>query len=373
MNYVVDFSMWFVVCFVVPQRGVQMAADVVHDAHAHCPPLQPSFEAALGFLLAHKLETAAICATQWASLLSEVLQGEGAAAVRRRSGTAERDIAAMAKSDLLAIRHRDPACPSLAHAFLFYKGFAGIEAHRCAHELWHRGRRAVAALIQSRVSECFGMDVHPAASLGPGLMVDHATGVVIGETAVVGRDVTMLHAVTLGGTGKQRGRRHPRVGDNVMLGAGSSLIGCINIGAGAKVGAGTTVVADVPMGATIVGVVGVQKRKRTKQADADSTNAAMLDHIADDSLLFDMAAGESGLRERLSELVLLRRRTAPEPVEQPSAETEIRAQVQSESRPQRRPTAQPADNGGGAATAERPGRRLAARPASRAARLRSRL
>uniref|UniRef100_A0A7R9TWH3 serine O-acetyltransferase n=1 Tax=Prasinoderma coloniale TaxID=156133 RepID=A0A7R9TWH3_9VIRI len=189
---------------------------------------------------------------------------------------------------------------------VFFKGFAGVQAHRCAHELWLRGKTAAACLIQSRVSEAFGMDVHPAATIGPGFMVDHATGVVIGETAVVGRDVTMLHAVTLGGTGKERGRRHPSVGDGVFIGAGASLLGCIKVGAQAKIGAGTTVVRDVPPGATIVGVVGVQVKKRRGAAGA---GAGASDHVADDSLLFDMA-GSSGLRERLSELVLLRRRGA---------------------------------------------------------------
>ena len=271
-----------------------------------------SFEGALGFLLSHKLATASVCATQWNNLLADVLapgggvDGRGGASGHGGAAAECRDVGALARQDLVAIRARDPACPSLAHAMVFFKGFAGVQAHRCAHELWLRGKTAAACLIQSRVSEAFGMDVHPAATIGPGFMVDHATGVVIGETAVVGRDVTMLHAVTLGGTGKERGRRHPSVGDGVFIGAGASLLGCIKVGAQAKIGAGTTVVRDVPPGATIVGVVGVQVKKRRGAAGA---GAGASDHVADDSLLFDMA-GSSGLRERLSELVLLRRRGA---------------------------------------------------------------
>ncbi|KAL9309845.1 Serine acetyltransferase 1 [Arabidopsis thaliana] len=157
------------------------------------------------------------------------------------------------KQDLIAVKERDPACISYVHCFLGFKGFLACQAHRIAHTLWKQNRKIVALLIQNRVSESFAVDIHPGAKIGKGILLDHATGVVIGETAVVGDNVSILHGVTLGGTGKQSGDRHPKIGDGVLIGAGSCILGNITIGEGAKIGSGSVVVKDVPARTTAVG------------------------------------------------------------------------------------------------------------------------
>ncbi|CAH8255726.1 unnamed protein product [Arabidopsis lyrata] len=157
------------------------------------------------------------------------------------------------KQDLIAVKERDPACISYVHCFLGFKGFLACQAHRIAHKLWKQKRKIVALLIQNRVSEAFAVDIHPGAKIGKGILLDHATGVVIGETAVVGDNVSILHGVTLGGTGKQSGDRHPKIGDGVLIGAGTCILGNITIGEGAKIGSGSVVVKDVPPRTTAVG------------------------------------------------------------------------------------------------------------------------
>ncbi len=161
---------------------------------------------------------------------------------------------AAASADLLAVRQRDPACPRLSTPLLYFKGFNALQSYRMTHWLWIQGRIEMALALQSRISEVFHVDIHPAATIGHGVMIDHATGIVIGETARVGNNVSILHGVTLGGNGSATGDRHPKVGDGVLLGACSSLIGRINIGEGAKIGAGSVVLKDVPAHRTAVGV-----------------------------------------------------------------------------------------------------------------------
>jgi serine O-acetyltransferase len=156
--------------------------------------------------------------------------------------------------DMEAVRDRDPACRSFLQPFLHYKGFAALQAYRVAHWLWTQGRETLAFHLQSRISELFGVDVHPAARIGSGVMIDHATGVVIGETAVVGDDVSMLHSVTLGGTGKQTGDRHPKIGRGVLIGAGAKVLGNIRVGDEARIASGSVVLEDVPAGCTVAGV-----------------------------------------------------------------------------------------------------------------------
>ncbi|XP_010552376.1 PREDICTED: serine acetyltransferase 1, chloroplastic-like [Tarenaya hassleriana] len=163
------------------------------------------------------------------------------------------DIVESVKYDLLAVKERDPACISYVHCFLTFKGFLACQAHRIAHKLWSQNRKILALLIQNRVSEAFAVDFHPGAKIGRGILLDHATAVVIGETAVVGNNVSILHNVTLGGTGKQSGDRHPRIGDGVLIGAGTCILGNIKIGDGAKIGAGSVVLKDVPPRTTAVG------------------------------------------------------------------------------------------------------------------------
>ncbi|PKI50497.1 hypothetical protein CRG98_029102 [Punica granatum] len=163
------------------------------------------------------------------------------------------EIVEAVKADLRAVKERDPACIGYVHCFLSFKGFLACQAHRVAHRLWSQGRRALALVIQSRVSEVFAVDIHPGARIGRGILLDHATGVVVGETAVIGNDVSILHNVTLGGTGKASGDRHPKIGDGVLIGAGTCILGNIRIGEGAKIGAGSVVLKDVPPRTTAVG------------------------------------------------------------------------------------------------------------------------
>ncbi|XP_077230168.1 serine acetyltransferase 1, chloroplastic-like [Tasmannia lanceolata] len=165
----------------------------------------------------------------------------------------DREIRRAMREDLKAAKDRDPACLSLVHCLLNYKGFLAIQAHRVAHKFWRGGRKVLAFVIQNRVSEVFAVDIHPGAKIGHGILLDHATGVVIGETAVIGNYVSILHNVTLGGTGKVSGDRHPKIGDGVLIGAGTQVLGNVRVGEGAKIGAGSVVVKEVPARTTVVG------------------------------------------------------------------------------------------------------------------------
>jgi serine O-acetyltransferase len=159
-----------------------------------------------------------------------------------------------ARADITAVLERDPACPGYLTPFLYFKGFQVLSAYRIGHSLWLEGRNEIALYLQSIVSEIFSVDIHPAARIGKGILLDHATGIVIGETAVVEDGVSMLHEVTLGGTGKEKGDRHPKVRRNVLIGAGTRILGNIEIGEGARIGAGSVVLDDIPPHATAVGV-----------------------------------------------------------------------------------------------------------------------
>ncbi|HWD27221.1 MAG TPA: serine O-acetyltransferase [Rhizomicrobium sp.] len=158
------------------------------------------------------------------------------------------------RADLSAVFERDPACKAHLEAFLFYKGLHALETHRVAHWLWHQDRHAMARYFQSQISEKFGVDIHPAARMGKGIMIDHATGVVIGETTVVEDDVSIMQGVTLGGTGKEEGDRHPKVRRGVLISLGAKILGNIEIGEYSRVGAGSVVLQSVPPGCTAVGV-----------------------------------------------------------------------------------------------------------------------
>ncbi|MBL9098975.1 MAG: serine O-acetyltransferase [Alphaproteobacteria bacterium] len=181
----------------------------------------------------------------------------GAMQVRQVFDQAFRDepsIGDEVRADLSAIYDRDPAVNTFVEPFLFFKGFHALQSFRVTHWLWAKGRKALAFHFQSRISEVFGVDIHPAARIGRGVMIDHGTGVVIGETAVVEDDVSMLQGVTLGGTGKEAGDRHPKIRRGVMLGSGAKILGNIEIGAYSRVGAGSVVLKDVPERCTAVGV-----------------------------------------------------------------------------------------------------------------------
>jgi len=159
-----------------------------------------------------------------------------------------------ARADIVAVFERDPACHRFIQPVLFFKGFQAIQAYRVAHWLWRHERREMAYFIQMRVSEVFGLDIHPNAVIGQGIMIDHAHSIVIGETAVVGDNVSMLHSVTLGGTGKDDGDRHPKIGNGVLIGAGAKVLGNIEVGYCTRIAAGSVVLADVPPCKTVAGV-----------------------------------------------------------------------------------------------------------------------
>ena len=203
-----------------------------------------SFHAALSFRLASKLDTPMLPTMMIRDVIEEAMTDNPA-------------ILAAAEIDMLASYTRDPACPDLSTPFLYFKGFHALQAHRVAHWLWHKDRRALAAFFQNQISVTLGVDMHPAAKIGSGIMLDHATGIVVGETAVIEDDVSVLHSVTLGGTGKDTGDRHPKIRRGVLLAAGSKIIGNIEVGEGAKVGAGSVVLQDVPPHVTVAGVPAV--------------------------------------------------------------------------------------------------------------------
>ncbi|MFN7340118.1 MAG: serine O-acetyltransferase [Opitutia bacterium] len=179
-----------------------------------------------------------------------------------------------ARGDIRAILERDPAAEHALMPFLWFKGFHAITCHRFAHSLWKAGRREMAFHIQSLASAALAVDIHPAATFGTGILLDHATGFVAGETAVVDDNVSFLHEVTLGGTGKTRGDRHPKIRSGVLVGAGAKILGNIVVGVGAKIGAGSVVLTDVPAHATAAGVPAVvvgQSRQDAPALDMDHT------------------------------------------------------------------------------------------------------
>ncbi|GAA6177936.1 serine O-acetyltransferase [Sulfitobacter pacificus] len=159
-----------------------------------------------------------------------------------------------ARADLMAIYERDPACHRLVQPILYFKGYQAVQAYRVGHHLWAKGREDLAYFVQMRVSEIFGVDIHPGARIGKGIMIDHAHSVVIGETAVVGDNVSMLHSVTLGGTGKEEEDRHPKIGDGVLIGAGAKVLGNIKVGHCSRIAAGSVVLEEVPPCKTVAGI-----------------------------------------------------------------------------------------------------------------------
>ncbi len=167
---------------------------------------------------------------------------------------ADAGLGAAARADIMAVHDRDPACHRYIQPLLFFKGFQAVQAYRVGHWLWTQGRKDLAYFIQMRVSEIFGVDIHPAARIGQGIMIDHAHSIVVGETAVVGNNVSMLHSVTLGGTGKETEDRHPKIGDGVLIGAGAKVLGNIRIGNCSRIAAGSVVLEEVPPCKTVAGV-----------------------------------------------------------------------------------------------------------------------
>lgn len=214
-------------------------------SYAHTSILNhDSLGSALSYILAYKLADDVMSAVVWRELLEDIYAQNPA-------------VVQCAASDIQAVFDRDPAILKYLTVLFYLKGFHAIQVHRAAHELHLTGRVDLALLIQSRNSACFGVDIHPAARIGRGVMFDHATGIVIGETAVVEDNVSILQSVTLGGTGSEVGDRHPKVRSGVMIGAGTKVLGNIEIGVGAKIGAGSVVLRNVEPHTTVVGVPAV--------------------------------------------------------------------------------------------------------------------
>ena len=200
-----------------------------------------ALEDALSYHLARKIGNEEVSAMLAREVFDEALADEC-------------EIGEAVRADLSAVFERDPACHSYIQAFLFFKGFHALQCHRIAHWMWRKDRDTLAYFLQSRVSELFSVDIHPAARIGRGIMMDHASGIVIGETALVEDDVSMLHGVTLGGSGKEKGDRHPKIRRGVLLSAGAKVLGNIEVGEFSRVGAGSVVLASVPPGCTVAGV-----------------------------------------------------------------------------------------------------------------------
>ncbi len=200
-----------------------------------------SFEKALSHRLAQKLDHLDVSADLIRQAFNEILEKSNKVSIS-------------ARADLVATKERDPACHRLVEPFLYFKGYQAIQTHRFAHELYNNGQKDFAYYLQSRASQTFQVDINPAVKIGQGIMLDHGTGVVIGETSVIGDNVSILQGVTLGGTGKQDGDRHPKVGSGVLIGAGAKILGNITIGGCARVASGSVVLGDVPAKKTVAGV-----------------------------------------------------------------------------------------------------------------------
>lgn len=175
-------------------------------------------------------------------------------------------------ADLAAVLARDPACPSLLHVLLNLKGFHALQTYRIAHALWQQGRPEMALTLSNLAAMVLGLDIHPASRIGQGVMLDHGNGIVIGETAVVEDDVSILQDVTLGGTGKEHGDRHPKIRSGVMIGAGAKILGNIEVGARSKVAAGSVVLHPVPADCTVAGVPARVRRRHEDRFPAGEMN-----------------------------------------------------------------------------------------------------
>lgn len=200
-----------------------------------------TLETAISFHLANKLDSPALPAMLVREVFDEAFAKDSS-------------IAEALRADLMAVNERDSACSSLVTPLLYFKGFHALQAYRIAHWLWQQGRESMALYLQNRISSVFAVDIHPAAKIGKGIMFDHATGIVIGETAVVEDDVSIMQSVTLGGTGKEAGDRHPKVRKGVLIGAGAKILGNIEIGHCAQIGAGSVVLKAVDPCTTVAGV-----------------------------------------------------------------------------------------------------------------------
>ena len=241
------------------------AAEPILASFLHATILNhEELECSLSFHLANLLDNPSAPAMMLRELILEALRDDS-------------DIRGAIRDDLNAILDRDSACHELYIPFLYFKGFQALQIHRIGHWLWTHDRQPLALFLQSQMSRQFGIDIHPAARFGHGIMLDHATGLVVGETAVVGNRVSILQSVTLGGTGKEDGDRHPKIGDDVLISAGAKILGNIHVGEGAKVGAGSVVLQNVPAHTTVAGVPAKVVGKPTTRSPALDMDHAIPD------------------------------------------------------------------------------------------------
>ena len=218
-----------------------------------------SYKVALSYRLAQKMSDAEMNAMQWREVCDAAYADENA-------------IVEAALHDIRAVYDRDPACHEFMQPFLYFKGYLALQAQRVANWLWRQDRSALALYLQSRMSELFAVDIHPATRIGKGVFMDHATGIVIGETAVVEDDVSILQNVTLGGTGKETGDRHPKIRRGALVSVGAKVLGNIEVGEGAKIAAGSVVLKDVEPHCTVAGVPAKPVGKCSDTTPAETMN-----------------------------------------------------------------------------------------------------
>lgn len=199
------------------------------------------FRDAISFHLANKLDSHTMPAMVIREIFCEAMNSDKSIEIAMRA-------------DICAHKERDPACDSYITPFLYFKGFHALQCHRIAHWLWSQGRQSLALFLQNQVSQQFDVDIHPGATIGKGILMDHATGVVMGETLIMEDNVSLLHGITLGGSGSAKTQRHPIIRKNVLIGVGAKIIGFIEIGEGAKIGAGSLVLEPVAPHTTVAGV-----------------------------------------------------------------------------------------------------------------------
>jgi len=243
-------------------RNEPLLGGFVHSGILH----HPTLERALAYRFSLKLASGE---------MSEQILRE----IADEAYVADPELGQAARADIVAVFDRDPACHRFMQPLMFFKGFQAVQAYRIGNWLWRHGRRDLAYFVQMRVSEAFGVDIHPGAVIGKGIMIDHAHSIVIGETAVVGDNVSMLHSVTLGGTGKEDGDRHPKIGNGVLIGAGAKILGNIKVGERSRIAAGSVVLHDVPRCTTVAGV----PAKILGEAGCDQP-ALTMDQIIDDGI-----------------------------------------------------------------------------------------
>tara|TARA_B110000046_G_scaffold182439_1_gene216445 strand:- start:9112 stop:9906 length:795 start_codon:yes stop_codon:yes gene_type:complete len=224
-----------------------------------------SLNAALVYNLAQQLGSPTVPADILGKVIAQALE-------------ADLSIGESIRLDIKASFERDAACDRHLTPLLYFKGFQALQLQRVSHWLWLQDRRALALFFQNQISETFAVDIHPGAQMGSGIMIDHATGLVIGETAIIGNDVSILHSVTLGGSGCKGGHRHPHIGDGVMISAGAKILGNISVGDGVKIGAGSLVLEDVPAHVTVAGVPAKIVGRPTEMAPALEMDQALEPH-----------------------------------------------------------------------------------------------